>query len=98
MSTTASSSPPRLGADTSSSQPAPPSVALPDFIGMTLLPKPPRPTPDSAKLYKELWNKVAWAMGSSFNCPYRGSTEIRSLARRLVLVIVANEGLILPKS
>lgn len=71
---------------------------LPDFIGLALLPSRPPLSDAQQLLYKELWNKVAWAMGSSYNCPYRGSTEIRSLARRLVLVIIANADVIKPKS
>jgi len=79
------------------SDPIPPAQRLPDFLGLQLLPKPPKPTEGGEKLYKELWQKVSWAIGSSYNCPYQGSSQVRSLARRLVLVIEANEDQIIPK-
>jgi len=64
---------------------------LPSFLGLDLLPPRAPMTDDQQGLYQELWNKIAWAMGSSFKCPYRGGTQIRSLARRLVLVVIANQ-------
>ena len=67
------------------------SESLPDFVGMTVLPKPPPPTESTKNTYKELWNKLSWALGSSYQVKYTGSTQIRSLARRLVLIVVANE-------
>lgn len=74
----------------SAQEPSPRQEPLPDFTGLALLPSHLPLSDEQQQIYKELWNKVAWAMGSSFNCPYRGSTQIRSLARRLVLVIIAN--------
>lgn len=75
--------------------PLPPVEPLPHFVGLELLPQRPPKNQVDQDTYKELWNKVSWAMGSAYQCPYRGSTQIRSLARRLVMVIIANEDQIL---
>jgi len=67
-----------------------------DFVGFTTLSgNPIRQSEDGLRLYKELWNKLSWALGSAYNRPYRGSTEMRGLARRLALVTLANEDIIL---
>ena len=71
------------------------SQELPQFVGMTILPKPPPPTEESKRTYKELWNKLSWTLGSSYKRPYTGQTQIRSLARRLAQIVIANEDQIL---
>ena len=69
-----------------------------DFRGFTTLEAGPiSQSEEGLKLYRELWNKLSWALGSAYNRPYRGSTEIRSLARRLALLVLANEDIILEK-
>lgn len=69
-----------------------------EFRGLQVLGKSPISQSEAGlMLYKELWNKLSWALGSAYNRPYRGSTEIRGLARRLALVVLANEDILLEK-
>jgi len=67
-----------------------------EFVGLTILDSNPiSQTEDGLATYRELWNKLSWALGSAYSRPYRGSTAMRSLARRLALVALANEDILL---
>jgi len=69
-----------------------------EFVGLSLLSTSPIDQSENGlKLYRELWNKLSWALGSAYNRPYRGSTGMRSMARRLALVALANQDILLEK-
>jgi len=42
-------------------------------------------------LYNELWSKLRWTLGTTFNMPYGKSSDwAGDLGRRLTLVVLAN--------
>lgn len=88
-----------LPAPTPKKSPLPPTEPPPAFVGMIVLPATPLSrSQESEDLYRELWNKISWAVGTAYKSPYRGSSPIRALARRLTLIVIANEHIIQPKS
>jgi len=68
--------------------PTPPQLPpMPSTLGWSALGIPQGETQDALKAdhYKELINKIAWALGSAYDCSY---TNIQQPARKYAQVIV----------
>lgn len=47
-------------------------------------------TEEELKVYNELWSKLRWAIGTTFDLPYGKASDFSDLARRLALVVLDN--------
>jgi len=60
--------------------------------GLVVLDSNPVPRElEGVALYNELWSKLRWALGTTFEMPYGKRSEwVGELSRRLALVVLAN--------